>query len=86
MKLKRITRKLERFIGGKGGAKAPAIESEHVEEILQRLDSKRRKLEDRLALAENDQEGDRIRRKLSIVDEQRKRGDELLAIIRSDGG
>lgn len=85
MGLKKLARKLERLVSGTDKHGLPAIEPEDVEDILQKLHAKHRKLQDELAHADDEQVADRIRRKLAIVEEQKERGEELLSAVRGEG-
>ncbi len=65
----------------KDGAK---ISADHVEQILAKIDRKERKIQAALTDATDQAKRDKLARKLSVIDEQRRRGEELLELVRRD--
>ena len=65
----------------KDGAK---ISAEHVRQILAKIDRKERKIQDELKEATDAARRDKLARKLTVIDEQRRRGEELLELVRRD--
>ena len=65
----------------KDGAK---ISADHVQQILAKIDRKERKIQDALADATDPAKREKLARKLTVIDEQRQRGEELLALVRRD--
>ena len=65
----------------KDGAK---ISADHVRQILDKIDRKERKIRDALAEATDAPKRDKLARKLAVIDEQRRRGEELLDLVRRD--
>ena len=65
----------------KDGAK---ISAEHVQQILTKIERKERKIQAALTEAKDEAKRDKLSRKLTVIDEQRRRGEELLELVRRD--
>ena len=65
----------------KDGAK---ISTEHVRQILAKIDRKEEKIQAALKDATDPAKRDKLARKLAVIDEQRRRGEELLDLVRRD--
>ena len=65
----------------KDGAK---ISAEHVRQILDKIDRKDRKIREELSVATDPARQDKLARKLSVIDEQRQRCEELLELVKRD--
>ena len=65
----------------KDGAK---ISADHVRQILAKIDRKEQKIREALAEATDPDKRDKLTRKLTVIDEQRRRGEELLQLVRQD--
>lgn len=82
MILKKTTKRLSGLydkVRAKGGAK---ISPRHVRQILDKIDRKERKTREALHHTEDPAKRDKLTRKLAVIDEQRKRGEELLDLVR----
>ena len=60
------------------------ISADHVQQILAKIDRKERKIQKDLAEATDPAKRDKLTRKLAVIDEQRRRGEELLELVRRD--
>ena len=60
------------------------ISAEHVRQILDKIDRKERAIQEALAEATDPAKRDKLTRKLAVIDEQRRRGEELLELVRRD--
>ena len=65
----------------KDGAK---ISADHVQQILAKIDRKERKVQAALKEATDAAKRDKLARKLAVIDEQRRRGEELLELVQRD--
>ncbi len=58
------------------------ISPRHVQQILDKIDRKGRKTREALEHTKDPAKRDKLTRKLAVIDEQRKRGEELLDLVR----
>ena len=65
----------------KDGAK---ISADHVQQILDKIDRKERKIQAALAEATHEAKREKLTRKLGVIGEQRQRGEELLELVRRE--
>lgn len=82
MILRKTTKRLSGLydeVRAKGGAR---INPRHVQQILDKIDRKGRKIRDALEHTRDPAKRDKLTRKLAVIDEQRKRGEELLDLVR----
>ena len=65
----------------KEGAK---ISTDHVRQILAKIDRKEEKIQAALKKASDPAKREKLTRKLAVIDEQRRKGEELLDLVRRD--
>lgn len=85
MVLKKTSRKLAALYEECQSKGRSRIKVDHVEEILAKIDRKRRKIVAALAEATDKADREKLERKLGVIDTQRSRGRELLDLVRADG-
>ncbi len=84
MVLKKTRHKLTALydtLKSKGGTK---ITSSHVEQVLDKIDRKERKVLEALNRATDTADREKLERKHAVILEQRTRGEELLRLVRDD--
>jgi hypothetical protein len=86
MVLKKTAKKLAALYEDLRSKGRSRINAGHVEHILDKIGHKERKVLDALTQATDEAERDKLTRKLAVIEQQRKRGEELLDLVRDDRG
>lgn len=86
MILRKTTKRLSGLYdkaSAKGGAR---ISPRQVQQILDKIDRKGRKTREALEHTKEPAKRDKLTRKLAVIDEQQKRGEQLLDLVREGDG
>ncbi len=84
MILRKTRKRLESLYDESKAKDGAKISVNNVLKILAKIHRKERKIQSALKDATDAAERDKLARKLTIIDEQRRRGEELLELVRRD--
>ena len=86
MVLKKTKAKLAALYDTVKSSGGTTINASHVQQILDKIDRKERRILEALETATDEAKRDKLARKLAVIVEQRTRGEELLRLVRGDTG
>ena len=86
MVLKKTKAKLAALYDTVKSKDGTTINASHVQQILDKIDRKERRILDALKTATDEAKREKLARKHAVIVEQRTRGEELLRLVRGDAG